>query len=109
NLYTDTEYKDFIFRFEFKLPPGGNNGVGIRAPLEGDAAYTGMEIQILDHDHPMYKNIQPYQAHGSVYGIVPAKRGFLKPAGQWNREEIIVNGREIKVILNGETIVDAHL
>ena len=68
-----------------------------------------MEIQILDHDHPMYKNIQPYQAHGSVYGIVPAKRGFLKPAGQWNREEIIVNGREIKVILNGETIVDAHL
>lgn len=109
NVYTEKEYGNFVFRFEFKLPPGGNNGVGIRAPLSGDSAYAGMEIQILDHDHPMYKDIKPWQAHGSVYGIIPAKRGYLKPTGQWNYEEIIANGRHVTVNLNGTTIVDGDL
>lgn len=108
-LYTADEYSDFSFRFDFKLTPGGNNGVGIRAPLEGDAAYVGMEIQILDNDADVYKDIQPYQAHGSVYGIVPAKRGYLKPVGEWNHEEIIAKGRHITVVLNGTTIVDADI
>ncbi len=108
-LYTDEEFSDFDFRFDFKLSPGGNNGIGIRAPLTGDAAYAGMEIQVLDDGDERYKTIQPYQAHGSVYGIVPAKRGFLKPVGQWNHEEIIARGRQITVILNGTTIVDANL
>ncbi len=109
NLYTKDEYANFSFRFEFKLPPGGNNGVGIRTPLGGDGAYAGMEIQILDDRDPQYKDIQPYQAHGSIYGIVPAKRDHLKPVGEWNEEEIIASGRDIKVILNGVTIVDANL
>jgi hypothetical protein len=108
-LYTADEYSDFSFRFDFKLTPGGNNGVGIRAPLEGDAAYVGMEIQILDNDADVYKDIQPYQAHGSVYGIVPAKRGYLKPVGEWNHEEIIAKGRHVTVVLNGTTIVDANI
>jgi hypothetical protein len=109
NLYTDDEYSDFSFRFDFKLSEGGNNGVGIRAPLGGDSAYKGMEIQILDDPSPKYATIEPWQAHGSVYGIVAAKRGFLKPVGQWNHEEIIARGRHITVILNGTTIVDANL
>jgi hypothetical protein len=109
NLYTDSEYGDFSFRFDFKLTSGGNNGVGIRAPVKGDAAYVGMEIQILDDSADRYRSIQPWQAHGSIYGIVPAKRGFLKPVGEWNHEEILARGRQITVILNGTVIVDADI
>ncbi len=108
NLYTEKEYGDFVFRFEFQLTPGGNNGLAVRAPI-GGGAYDGMELQILDDPADEYKDLQPYQYHGSIYGIVPAKRGFLKPTGEWNRQEVIAKGRRITVILNGETIVDADL
>ncbi len=109
NLFTTGEFSDFDFRFDFKLSAGGNNGVGIRAPLKGDSAYAGMEIQILDDPDERYRSIQPWQAHGSIYGVVPAKRGFLKPVGQWNHEQIIARGRQITVILNGTVIVDANI
>ncbi|MBS2212832.1 DUF1080 domain-containing protein [Carboxylicivirga mesophila] len=109
NLYTEKEYADFIYRFEFKLTPGANNGLGIRAPLEGDAAYVGMELQILDNTAPVYAKLQPYQYHGSVYGVIAAKRGYLKPVGEWNTEEVIVKGNKVKVILNGEVIVDGDI
>lgn len=107
---TEKEYANFVFRFEFKMEPGGNNGIGIRAPLAGDIAYTGMEIQVLDHDHEKYKGkIKPAQFHGSVYDVIPAKSGALKPAGEWNSEEIVANGSKIKVTLNGKVILDADL
>jgi len=109
NLLTESEHADFSFRFDFKLSAGGNNGVGIRAPVKGDPAYLGMEIQILDDPSERYKTIQPWQVHGSVYGIAPAKRGFLKPVGEWNHEEIIARGRQVTVILNGTTILDVNL
>ncbi|HON92951.1 MAG TPA: DUF1080 domain-containing protein [Sedimentisphaerales bacterium] len=109
NVYTADQYGDFIFRFEFKLTPGANNGLGIRAPLSGDAAYEGMEIQILDDTAAQYATLQPYQYHGSIYGVVPAKRGHLKPVGEWNYEEVVAKGRQITVNLNGETIVDANI
>ncbi|MDR0743406.1 MAG: DUF1080 domain-containing protein [Tannerella sp.] len=109
NLYTKKEYANFIYRFEFQLTPAANNGVGIRTPLEGDAAYVGMEIQVLDSEHPVYKNIQEYQCHGSVYGIIPAKRGYLKPVGEWNSQEIMADGNHIKVTLNGTVILDGDL
>jgi len=109
NLFTEKEYADFHLRFEFKLTPGANNGLGIRTPPVGDAAYAGMEIQVLDDTAEQYKDLRPYQFHGSIYGVAPAKRGFLKPAGEWNAEEIIVRGRRVTVVLNGTTIVDADL
>ena len=109
NLYTEKEYDDFVFRFDFQLTPGANNGIGIRTPLEGDAAYVGMEIQVLDNTSPIYANLEPYQYHGSVYGIIPAKREFLKPVGQWNEEEIRIEGDRIRVTLNGQIIVDGDL
>lgn len=110
NLFTEREYSNFVLRFEFKLTPAANNGIGIRAPLEGDAAYVGMEIQILDHDDVEYKGrIKPAQHHGSIYDVVAAKTGFLRPLGEWNREEIMADGRRIAVKLNGTTIVDANL
>jgi hypothetical protein len=109
NLFTEKEYSDFNFRFEFQLTPGANNGLGIRAPLEGDAAYVGMELQILDNTAAIYANLHEYQYHGSVYGVIPAKRGFLNPVGEWNSQEVIVKGPKIKVILNGETILNGDI
>jgi len=109
NLYTEGEYGDFIFRFQFQLTPGANNGIGIRAPLQGDAAYVGMEIQVLDNTADIYKDLHPYQYHGSVYGVIPAKRGYLKPVGEWNEEEIRAEGPKIKVTLNGHVIVDGDI
>ncbi len=109
NLFTTKEYGDFVLRLEFKVPPGGNNGLGIRSPLQGNPAYTGMELQVLDNEHPMYANLKSYQFHGSVYGVVPAKRGHLRPAGEWNYQEVRAEGSRIQVTLNGNVIVDTDL
>ncbi len=109
NLYTADEFDNFVFRFEFMLTPGANNGLGIRTPTEGDAAYGGMELQILDNEAPIYEKLEKYQYHGSVYGVIPAKRGFLKPTGEWNYQEVVANGDHIKVILNGTTILDGNI
>jgi Domain of Unknown Function (DUF1080) len=109
NLYTEKEYSDFVFRFDFKLTENANNGIGIRAPLQGDAAYVGIEIQVLDDSGSQYTSLRPAQYHGSVYHMFPAKRGFQKPVGEWNSEEITARGRQITVKLNGTTIVDANL
>ncbi len=110
NLFTTREYADFVLRFEFRLFEGSNNGIGIRAPLEGDAAYAGMEIQILDDGAPRYQGkLKPAQYHGSIYDVVPARQGFKKPTGEWNSEEITAKGRLIRVVLNGTVIVDANL
>ena len=109
NLYTKEEYGDFIYRFEFQLTPGANNGIGIRTPPTGDAAYVGMEIQVLDNEAPIYSGLKPYQYHGSVYGIAAAKRGYLLPTGEWNKEEIAIKGSKIKVTLNGTVINEVDL
>ena len=109
NLFTEKEYADFVLRFDVKLTENANNGIGIRAPLRGDAAYVAMEIQVLDDNGSKYTKLQPAQYHGSVYLMFPAKRGFQKPVGEWNSEEITAKGRQITVKLNGTTIVDANL
>lgn len=111
NLLTEKEYADFVLRFEFRMEPGGNNGVGIRAPLQGDIAYSGMEIQILDHDHERYRGrLKPTQYHGAIYDVfAPSATDALRPAGEWNEQEITADGRRIMVRLNGRTILDANL
>ena len=111
NLYSAEEYKDFVLRFDFCFTSHGvNNGIGIRTPQGVDAAYHGMcESQILDHDDPIYGGLAPYQVHGSVYGVIPAKRIKHKPLGQWSSEEIRVKGDHITVIVNGEVIVDGNV
>ena len=109
-LHTREEYADFVARVEFKLPPGGNNGLAIRYPGSGDPAYAGMcEVQILDDGHAQYATIDPRQACGSVYGLSAAHRGYLRPTGEWNYYEVTVKGPAIKVELNGSVINDADV
>jgi hypothetical protein len=108
-LRSEKEYGDFVLRFDFKLTANANNGIAIRTPIDGDAAYVGMEIQVLDDSGSEYKTLRPSQYHGSIYDLVPAKRGHQKPVGEWNTEEITAKGSRITVRLNGETIVDADL
>jgi hypothetical protein len=108
-LYTDKEYGDFSFKFEFQLTPGANNGIGLRTPMGGDPAYVGMECQVLDDTSDKYKSLQPYQYHGSIYGVAATKRGHQKPVGEWNSQEIICKGNQVTVILNGEKIVDVDI
>lgn len=99
NLLTVKEFGDFVFRFEFKLEPGGNNGVSVR----------GHEIQILDDYAAKHRDIKPCQYHGSIYCTVPAKRGHTKPAGEWNSEEIRCQGSHWTVTVNDVVIVDVDL
>lgn len=109
-IYTKQEYGDFAARMEIKLPPGGNNGLAIRYPGEGDTAYVGMcELQVLDDGARQYAKLDPRQYHGSAYGMVPAHRGYQRPVGQWNFEEVTVKGPTIKVELNGNLILDTDL
>lgn len=109
-IYTEEEYTDFAVRFEFQVPEGGNNGLAIRYPGSGDTAYVGMcELQVLDNDATKYASLDPRQYHGSAYGMVPAYRGYLRPAGQWNVQDVTVQGSTIKVELNGTLILETDL
>ena len=109
NLYTKKEYDNFIFRCEFKLTEGANIGLGIRTPLQGDAAYVGMELQILDNTADKFADLQVYQYHGSVYGVIPALRGYLNPTGEWNTQEVFADGDHIKITLNDHVILDGDI
>ncbi len=110
NLFTTDEYSDFVVRLEFQLPPGGNNGLAIRYPGKGNAAYDGMtELQVLDSEHKKYANLDDRQYHGSAYGMIPAHRGYLRPTGQWNFQEVTVRGSRITVELNGTVILDGDV
>jgi len=108
-LTTENEYENFILKLEWKIPKGGNSGVGLRYPLEGDPAHVGMEIQVLDDDAEEYKDLVPAQYTGGIYYQVAAKRGFTKPVGEWNSYEITCNGPMVNVVLNGETVVEANM
>ncbi|MBT6658767.1 MAG: DUF1080 domain-containing protein, partial [Verrucomicrobia bacterium] len=109
-IYFNEELANFSTRMEFKLPPGGNNGLAIRYPGGGDTAYVGMcELQVLDDTAKKYAKLHPAQYHGSAYGMVPAARGFQRPVGEWNFQEVTVEGTTIKVELNGTLILNADL
>lgn len=109
-IFTDAVYDNFQVRFEFRLPPGGNNGLAIRFPGNGDTAYVGMcELQVLDNTAEQYAGLDPRQFHGSAYGQAAAHRGYLRPTGEWNFQEVTVDGSTIRVELNGTVILNADL
>lgn len=110
-LMTEKEYGDFEVRLEFKMPEKGNSGVALRSPMEGDPAYVGMEIQLLD-DVWHKKNLpelRDTQLTGSIYDVVPPSKNALKPVGEWNKIAITAKGRHVTVVLNDTKIVDADL
>lgn len=109
NLMTEQTYANYILEFEYKLPPGGNNGLGIHYPGNGDSAYTGMEVQILDNSDPKYAGLKDYQFNGSLYTLAAAKKSGLKPVGEWNHEKITITNPGLTVELNGEMILRANL
>jgi hypothetical protein len=109
NLITEETFANFILDFDFQLTPGANNGLGIHYPGTGDAAYTGMELQILDSTAEKYKDLKDYQFHGGLYTLAPAQQGFLKPVGEWNQQRVTVMGRFLKEELNGQIILRANL
>ena len=116
DLLTEDEFENGIIRVEFKLPKAGNNGIALRTPLGGHSASDGLELQVIDSDGYNAKQaaagknlLQPYQYHGSIYHCVGAKHGFLRPVGEWNFQEIEVRGQNIKVTLNGTTILDTDI
>jgi hypothetical protein len=109
NLFSAKTYADFILRFEFKLEPGGNSGVAIRSPPGGNPAYDGIEVQILDDSSPRFAHMRSDMHHGSIWGVAPSISGHLKPVGEWNRQEIVCDGRRLRVVLNDTTILDVDL
>ncbi|MGL4551740.1 MAG: 3-keto-disaccharide hydrolase, partial [Gemmataceae bacterium] len=110
NLHTAAEYDDFVARVEYKLPAGGNNGLAVRYPGKGQPSQVAMcEVQLLDDDAPVYKKLDPRQFNGSVYGMIPAQRGYLRPVGEWNFIEVTVRGPAIRVELNGTRVVDGDV
>jgi Domain of Unknown Function (DUF1080) len=106
-LLTEKEYGDFELRLEFRVPEKGNSGVALRSPTEGDPAYVGMEIQILDDAN--YKGLRPTQYTGSIYDVVAPSKQVTKPAGEWQKMRITAKGRRVTVELNGTVTVDANL
>jgi hypothetical protein len=109
NLVTEKQYTNYVFEFDFLLPPCGNNGLGIHYPGTGGPSSAGMELQILDNKHPKYAKLVDSQYHGSLYKLKAAKRGHLKPAGEWNHQQVTVDGSSVMVVLNGVEILDANL
>lgn len=108
-LSTAKTYSDFELDLEFRVPADGNSGVFIRAPREGNGAYVGMEIQVLDDAAPMYANLKPEQYTGSIYDVKAASPRVTKPAGEWQHMVILCEGRHVKVTLNDKVVVDANL
>ena len=109
HIFTEKTYSDFSVQLEFQLPPGGNNGLAMRYPGKGDPAYTGFELQVLDNTADKYKSLKPYQYHGSAYGMAPALRGYQRPVGVWNFQQVTMVGSRVTVELNGFLILDADL
>lgn len=110
NLYTNKKYSDFIYRFEFCFDVVGvNNGIGLRTSDGVDAAYEGMEIQVLDNMADIYKNLAPYQYHGSVYGIHIPKKLDFGPIRTWHTEEIVAKGDYIKVTVDGTVVTECNI
>jgi len=108
--YDKKAFSDFKLALEFKLPPGGNNGLLIRYPGKGNGSYVGMcELQVLDDTADKYKDLDERQFHGSAYGMIAAHRGYLRPVGEWNHQIVTVQGSRIQVELNGVPILDGDL
>ncbi|MEX0944743.1 MAG: family 16 glycoside hydrolase, partial [Balneolaceae bacterium] len=108
-ISTVSQYDDFIIELEYRVPEGGNSGLFLRAPHEGNPANEGLEIQILDDYAERYADLQPWQYTGSIYFEQAASKRVTKPAGEWQSMKVRAEGPKIQVTLNGELIINANL
>jgi len=108
-IATTKEYADFQIEFDFRLPPGGNSGLFLRAPREGNPAFAGMEVQILDDYAPQYAKLQPAQYCASVYSIAGADPRVSKRSGEWQKMTVLCAGRRVVVNLDGTRVAAADL
>jgi len=108
-IISPKQYGDFILRFETMISKGSNGGIGLRFPPAGDPAYTGMEIQVVDHDIYYGGSSRPEQRTGSIYDEIAPSKDAVKPVGQWNAWEITTRGSRVVIVLNGQKIIDADL
>lgn len=110
NIFTTKEYANFILRVEYRMEEDSNNGIGIRTPITDSVSYKGMEIQVIDIG-PKYKavGLRPEQLHNAVYDHIPARQGFLRKLGEWNEQEIRIEGKHIVITLNGTIVLDTDL
>lgn len=106
-LMTEKEYGDYTLFLEFRLPKMGNSGVALRAPLKGNPAYEGMEIQLIDDIN--WKGLQPWQQTGSVYEVIPASKIVTRPPGEWNSMMIVLKGSKILIDVNQTKLVQDDL
>ncbi len=108
-LISETEYGDFVLEFEWKLGERGNSGVALRAPMFGDPAFDGLELQMADPRYaPTNSPMAPAELSGSLYRAVAQRVQVFKPEA-WNHYRITCKGGQITVILNGETVIDLNL
>lgn len=105
-LMSEKEYGDFILEFEIKLTERGNSGVALRAPMKGDPAFDGMELQVADYRY----NTQAKDSEltGGIYRAIAPTRQVYKPT-EWNTFRIELKGVHLKVTLNGEVIQNVDL
>jgi hypothetical protein len=108
-LSTSRQYADFILSLEFRVPPGGNSGVFLRAPHEGNPAYAGLELQILDDYAEQWSGLEPYQYSGSIYDVQAPSERAGQQAGRWQKMMILAQGPRIAVALNGEKVIDTNM
>jgi hypothetical protein len=108
-LSTVREYDDFVLSLEFRIPPGGNSGVFLRTPHDGNPAYQGLEIQILDDQAEKWSELRPEQYTGSIYDVqAPSERASGK-ASQWQRMVIGCRGSRVKVAINDQKVIDTDV
>lgn len=109
-LSTKRQYGDFVLELEFRVPENGNSGVFIRAPREGNPAFAGNEIQVLDDYGPVYvdMDLKPYQYTGSLYSTEAPERRVTKPAGEWQTMRIYAQGPVVRVTLNDVLVTIAN-
>lgn len=111
-LRSAKEFGDFNLRFEYQVSPGGNSGIFVRVPADGNhhrnddtLPPAGFEVQVLDDSAPKYAKLKPYQYCGGVYDILGPNKHVGNKPGEWNTMEINCRGQEITTIHNGIEIV----
>lgn len=105
-LVSEKEYGDFALEFEIKLTEKGNSGVALRAPMKGDPAFDGMELQVADlRYNPGAKDSE---LTGGVYRAIAPTEQVYQPT-EWNRVRVELRGDRLRATINDKLVQDVDL